>query len=151
MRQITLIILLLSSLLFNTNAAHAGILVKKHTTVTEASNKTTNNHATERMARLKSVLVGGRQHECDKEGENCNCSCHKREHKNRCGSAGTTGMWLSILGWFYCPPLLIAGIAYGAHGMRPGACKQNRALAGVIIGTAGIFFWTLIIVAATLW
>jgi hypothetical protein len=150
MRHISVILLLLSALFFSNNSANAGILVKKHATSQQNTHHTAQTRRAERIEQLTTMLGGG-QHQCDKDGEGCNCSCHKRETKNRCGSAGTTGMWLSILGWFYCPPLLIAGIAYGAHGMRPSACKKNRALAGVIIGTAGIFFWTLIIVAATLW
>lgn len=147
MRHISVIFLLLSALFFSNNNAMAGILVKKNAT---SQHNTVQTRIAERIEQI-TTLPGGGQHQCDKDGDGCNCRCHKKETKNRCGSAGTTGMWLSILGWFYCPPLLIAGIAYGAHGMRPNACKKNRALAGVIIGTAGIFFWTLIIVAATLW
>ena len=148
MRQITFILILLSSLLFSTNAAHAGILVRKHTLSTQSTHQVSDERKATQIEKV-AALFSGNQHECEKDG--CDCNCHKKSTNMRCGSAGTTSMWLSILGWFYCPPLLIAGLAYGARGMRPDSCKKNRAKAGIVIGIAGVFFWTLILVAATMW
>ncbi len=148
MRQITFIILLLSSLLFNTNAAHAGILVKKHTLTTQSTHRISDEHDATRIEKAVALFAGNR-HDCEKD--DCGCNCHKHNNNRKCGRAGTTSMWLSILGWFYFPPLLIAGLAYGARGMRPDSCKKNRAKAGIVIGIAGVFFWTLVLVAATMW
>lgn len=150
MRQLATIFMLFTCMLFTFNTAHAGFLVKKHTLGTQHTQESVNRSQSSSIAKIAYTLTPS-QHQCENEGDGCNCKCHKRATYRKCGSAGTTSLWLSILGMFYMPPLLIAGLAYGAHGMRPGACKQNRAMAGIILGTAGLFFWTLIIVAATLW
>lgn len=129
-------------LLFLSFGAKAGFILKKQPlpAVTTAANETEPKSATKaikehrhnRYQAIKSAL----QHD---GGEQDN-----KHHAINSGWEGITALCTGIVGIFF-PPLLIAAVVFGALGIGNGKKHRGMAIAGLILGLVGVFFWAFML------